>query len=278
MIRQTLSPKEHGIAQLHEFGFYRNTAAHAELAEHAHPDALEFCFLARGQQCYRLQDQNYELRGGECFLSLPNEIHDTGQRPEEKGELYWLIIACPPRGHILGLNTDLSSEIRLAIKTLPQRHFPAWKSCKHDLETLQQDLQKSLHDSWVRSQALIRLQMLLLRCCDASQQALQRFNSFADEQIAYIRAHLHRAIPLDELAHLAGLSLPRYKEKFRHTVGMPPGECLTRERIQQAQHLLSHSSRTILDIALSVGYSSSQAFATAFKRITGVTPRAWRDS
>jgi len=50
-------------------------------------------------------------------------------------------------------------------------------------------------------------------------------------------------------------------------------ELVNRTRIERAQRLLVEApERTVLEIALSVGYNSKSTFNTAFRRQTGVTP------
>lgn len=84
-----------GGAATAELGRYAYTRAHAGLAQHAHPGALEICYLAKGTQLYRVGGREYVLRGGDVFVTFPGEPHDTGRTPEEKGVLYWLILTVP---------------------------------------------------------------------------------------------------------------------------------------------------------------------------------------
>jgi transcriptional regulator GlxA family with amidase domain len=51
---------------------------------------------------------------------------------------------------------------------------------------------------------------------------------------------------------------------------------LARWRLQVAGQLLRSSSRGLLDIAESVGYGSEASLSRAFKRLSGVSPAAWR--
>lgn len=48
-------------------------------------------------------------------------------------------------------------------------------------------------------------------------------------------------------------------------------------RLGRASHLLRETDRSITEIALEVGFASSEAFATAFRRHVGVTPSAYRN-
>jgi len=53
---------------------------------------------------------------------------------------------------------------------------------------------------------------------------------------------------------------------------------LDRARLHMASERLKHSDRNISEIALLLGYSETAAFSHAFKRQTGLTPRAFRQS
>ena len=76
------------------------------------------------------------------------------------------------------------------------------------------------------------------------------------------------------LADRYGLSLPRFKAKFRQQMGMPPGEYIMRERIRTAEEML-RQGMGITDVAYSLNFSSSQYFSTCFRRFYGMTPGAF---
>ena len=54
-------------------------------------------------------------------------------------------------------------------------------------------------------------------------------------------------------------------------------ELLSRQRIERAKQILAGpGKRTVLEIALAVGFNSKSTFNTAFRRYTGMTPRDFR--
>jgi AraC family transcriptional regulator len=59
-------------------------------------------------------------------------------------------------------------------------------------------------------------------------------------------------------------------------MGMPPHRYQLRQRIERAKLLLADADRSITAVAMAVGYSAPSNFATAFRRMTGVTPREFR--
>jgi len=94
--------------------------------------------------------------------------------------------------------------------------------------------------------------------------------------ISYINENIHSNLELDELALLANLSLSRFKQKFKEVIGIPPGEYILRTKIEESKRLLRDTDRTITEIAHNLGFSSSQYFATVFKKFKNMTPSDFR--
>jgi AraC family transcriptional regulator len=92
----------------------------------------------------------------------------------------------------------------------------------------------------------------------------------------YMRAHLDEPIGLDLLAGLVGLSRFHFCTAFRQATGRTPHEHLVGLRIERARQLLSHPELKITDVALAVGYETPSSFAASFRKLTGITPTAFR--
>ena len=81
---------------------------------------------------------------------------------------------------------------------------------------------------------------------------------------------------LSELARVAGLSPSRLSECFSNDTGMSPHQYLLCKRIELAREALQQSDITVTDLALDLGFSSSQHFASTFKRMVGVPAQTFR--
>jgi AraC-like DNA-binding protein len=77
------------------------------------------------------------------------------------------------------------------------------------------------------------------------------------------------------LAEVARLSQSRCKIRFRQETGVPPAEYWLRKKIEKAADLLR--TRSVTEVAYALGFSSSQYFATAFRRYTLASPSQFRD-
>jgi AraC-like DNA-binding protein len=79
-----------------------------------------------------------------------------------------------------------------------------------------------------------------------------------------------------ELATTVGASRSVVAERFLQFVGEPPLTYLARWRLQLAARLLQTTQKTMLHVALDVGYESEAAFSRAFRREFGLPPAQYR--
>ena len=91
----------------------------------------------------------------------------------------------------------------------------------------------------------------------------------------YVRERLAEDISVEALAELE-LSPFHFSRVFKQTTGMTPLQFVTRERIVRAQQLVRETSRSLIEIALEVGYTSPSHFAQVFRRVVGVAPTEFR--
>jgi AraC-like DNA-binding protein len=91
-----------------------------------------------------------------------------------------------------------------------------------------------------------------------------------------IHAKVEHGWTVEELAREAGMSRSAFAARFRESVGLSPLDYVTRWRMFRAGAMLRRGERSMAEIAVKVGYENESAFAKAFKRVTGITPGAYR--
>jgi AraC family transcriptional regulator len=92
----------------------------------------------------------------------------------------------------------------------------------------------------------------------------------------FVAEHLAEEISVEILAQLVQLSPFHFSRIFKQSTGMSPLRFVTRERVTRAQQLIRETSRSLIEIALDVGYTSPSHFAQVFRRVVGVTPTEFR--
>jgi AraC family transcriptional regulator len=98
---------------------------------------------------------------------------------------------------------------------------------------------------------------------------LSRLNRTID----YIHSHSHEDLNLDKLAEIACFSKFHFHRIFRAILGETVNEYVQRIRLEKALgQLILSKFKSITEIAIDCGFSSSQNFARSFKAQYGITP------
>jgi AraC family transcriptional regulator len=94
--------------------------------------------------------------------------------------------------------------------------------------------------------------------------------------VEYVEEHLDEQICLLKLAELARLSLHHFCRAFKQSFGIPAHQYQVQRRMEVAKLLLADRTRSVTDIALTLGYAQTSSFSSAFRKTTGWTPTVYR--
>jgi AraC-like DNA-binding protein len=90
--------------------------------------------------------------------------------------------------------------------------------------------------------------------------------------IAWIRAHYHQPIRVEQLARIANMSAAAFHRHFKATTAMSPIQYQKQIRLLEArQRLITHSGN-VARIAFGVGYQSLSQFSREYARQFGAPP------
>src|ERR1700716_4535398 len=97
--------------------------------------------------------------------------------------------------------------------------------------------------------------------------------------LEHIDRELDQPLELETLARVANFSSFHFHRLFNAWFGETLGDYVRRRRLEMAAlRLVAQPRLPVLQVALSVGFGSTEAFGRAFKARFGSTPSAWRGS
>lgn len=128
------------------------------------------------------------------------------------------------------------------------------------------------HPSMLRSP--IRLQSGI---ADSNIDAILEYHHHLRRLEEYVEINISSSFQLADIATDIGVSSSRLSHLFVEKTGIPYSQWIRHKRVRAASKLLACSDRSVLDVAISVGYTNVRSFERAFKQTTGMTPTGFRD-
>jgi AraC family transcriptional regulator len=93
----------------------------------------------------------------------------------------------------------------------------------------------------------------------------------------HIAVHLDAPLTLQRLADVADMDVFRFTRAFKLVTSSSPHRYVLEARIARAKELLADRRLSITEVALQTGFATPSHFSVTFRRITALTPRAFRE-
>lgn len=272
---KVITREQLNIPGLHMMGYANFQSASEVLDTHFHTN-LEFVIIINGKQRYVVGGKCFELYGNEIFTTYPYEQHGNGEVSQDICEFIWFQIDLSSSQNFLGLTPPRSEYL------FRQMLNYSWRTKKVNMKDIPL-LQKafySLSSKELSQQTLGYshfLEFLVKNICTPDIE-LKRdiYSEDIQNAITYIHENLLNNLNIDMIAEQCGLSTSRFMAKFKEQLGITPHAYINSLKIDSAKIYLKDMNRSVTDVAYLLNFSSSNHFASVFKRYTGYTPSEFR--
>ncbi len=263
-----------GLPQIQVLGRADFAAAQEPLDDHTHPGKIEITYFARGKQTFSVENERYTVTGGDVFIVYPDEVHGTNGEPREKSMMYWLILTVPGLDQrLFNFSSEETRQIFNSLLDLKSRHFagtPNLKQILNEIITNTLEERLPLRQVFIRNK-LVEFLLNVIYCGDAGQEPPRQTEDIV-RILSLIEQNIEERILVDDLADRVALSPSRLRMKFKEQIGIPISEFILRKKIDKSVEYLSTQDFSITEVAHELGFSSSQYYATTFKRYVGKSP------
>ncbi len=256
-------------------------------------EGIEITFLMNGHVEFLLGEKNYKLKANDLTITRPWQPHKVGSPNIGMSKLLWVIIDNGVRrpnqewnwpGWIL-LST---SELDELTRYLRENEHPVWETTLRIREifgNISRAVDESLGIDNSTYLAILINELLysllaMFRTCDVPLKISLTSNKRNVEIfLSDLEKHLDMEWSVDQMARECEIGKTRFIDYCKRITNMTPSQYLTYLRVEKASKILRNSPNlSILEIALDCGFSSSQYFASCFKKQKGRTPSLYRRS
>lgn len=274
--RRVLNLAEVGIPAVPMLGYCQYRNPRPDVPEHWHPGCVEIHYCVRNTLSFGFNGRVFRLAPGEVFVNLPGERHTVSEHP--KGLiLYWLILRLETKeSTFLQQPAREAAALRQALLHIPYRHFLGTERIKRLFQSLHMLVDEpATHLRTLRLRTTI-LELLMEVLASANAYTVPPGETRLEALMREMQAHPESAYAVEDLARRAGLAPSHFIARFRTLAGLPPRQFLLACRMKAARALLQETDTSVTEIAMRLGFCTSQHFASLFKRHTGITPLACR--
>lgn len=223
--------------------------------------------------------------GREVYTTRPGDIYfaDNSEGNYCENSIFRLIYFTFTVSRHEDINRDVYLKIKECFRNLSQMHCPVKKKILEEyyIDMIKEySLKKPGHKLKMKLLALnIFIEIFRALNSFAKADLSYKFSKYSDmvsDIISYLSENHQRDVSLAELGERYKLN-PRYLNRiFKGITGFPIFQYQQRIKMEKAKRLLTSSSLSVLDIALELGFESSQYLSRIFKEMTGSTPSEYR--
>ena len=256
---------------------------------HRHTE-FEISLILSGKGIYNTDLGNFEFSTGDIFLFSTNEYHNITEIFECDGQEYLQILnvqfapafiyTANKQQDTMFMNIFLNRTAQFC--NLLTRDNPYTEQLRQKFLFIKKECEQkeSCYYTEIRN-SIISILITVFRYynyADYKQPSTSIYNDINGLQkaIAFINENYCEEISLDDIAASAYISKFHFIRLFKSTYNMTVWDYINIKRIDKAVSLLKTTNDTIINIASKSGFNTPANFNRIFKKITGVTPKEYR--
>lgn len=111
----------------------------------------------------------------------------------------------------------------------------------------------------------------------AKIRGLNTSSRMARKVAGYVQEHVYDSIKVSDIAEFMGNNVSYLCRVFKKDTGKTLNDYINDVKMEEAKRLLSSTQKSIVEIAMALGYSSQPYFTTLFKKRINMTPVEYRN-
>lgn len=249
-------------------GYYPKAAGHRMKRQAPDDHLLIYCVSGRGSVA--AGGDPCQVEPGDVVLLPPGEAHEYAASRDEPWTIYWLHfrgLRAPDFCQHVGARED-QSVVHVGV-------VPAVIALFNDILTVRHTGYSSL--SFIHAANQMR-QLFTHIAIEAQSPSANRSTLDLSSVQAYMRDNLHRALSLETLANVAGLSKYHFSHRYHLATGYSPIRHFTHMKMEAACRLLDTTDHSVQRVAAALSFEDPLYFSRVFRKVIGCSPQQYRAS
>jgi len=245
-----------------------------KFSSHRHDELCELIYISEGDGDYIIDNKYYRAKKGDILVYNKGVLHDEKSDPANPLKTYFCGI-----GNLLieGMKDGclVPSEIGPVIHTGKYM----FKVENYISDIFEECYSQILGYDILCNHLLISLIILIIRVLNIqdNEPVLPGTNSLGYQIKKYIDKNYTEDISLNKIANRLYVSQDYLSHVFKQETGFSPINYLISRRIGEAKKLLLSKNLSIQEISELVGYNNANYFTMLFKKVTGTTPKKFKE-
>lgn len=250
-------------------GYYPKAKDHYTYRKKGLPENFLF-YCVDGHGWYQIGDQRFDVGPNEFFILPQNVEHAYGSNGDHPWSIYWI--------HFGGDSLKEFNEMRAV-----QKHFkPFYIKNNGDILSMFSRIYKTLELGYSIDNLLFAnmclSHFLTLFVYNSRHYAMAANDKIdcVDSAILHMQEHINENISLNDLSSQYNYSVSRFSNLFKQKTGYAPIDYFVQMKMQKACQQLDFTSRSVKDIAFSMGFDDPYYFSKRFRTMIGMSPKKYR--
>jgi AraC-like DNA-binding protein len=254
------------------------------------PDHLEVVIFEHGKLGYEVDNDCCEVGKNDIIVVGDSIRHRCLPLTRSQTEARTVVLSFLP--HTLHLGAPVGDDFQYLMPfstygAVVPNVIPARAGLSREILELVDRIRRELPGDSERSRLAIRtylkmVMLVLVGHCSEFAQARAAFSKQRDARerlspvFAHLQQHYDEPIRVTDAARLCAVSSCCFMNLFKEVTGQSFVAYLNGYRVAKAQGLLSATDKPISEISLEAGFCTQSYFGMVFRRVTGMTPLAYR--
>lgn len=244
---------------------------------HWHED-VELLLPLRGHLTYNVNGQSIQVEEGNAIFVNARQLHAS--QSTDGSDCQYLCVCFRPE--LLCANEAIRDRFVLPILANPELPWVLLRP-EDERHAPLLDLLKALPEEPAQAMAALgQLHLFWQKLHEAFGDAATSDEPIPVEplrrMLTFIRTHYQERITIREIAQAGGVCRSKGCQIFRQYLQTTPNEYLNSFRLEMSAEMLLSTTRSITEIALECGFSSSSYFSQLFTARKGCPPTMYRQA